>query len=73
MDCKIIIMKHGIKNMSLYNTFVQMKIEIERHKWIESEKQRHDIGFEKALVDWISKHRLGWIDSYTTTVDEKQR
>jgi len=54
MDCKIIIMKHGIKNMSLYNTFVQMKIEIEHHKWIESEKQRHDIGFEKALVDWIS-------------------
>jgi len=73
MDCKIIMMNHGMKNMSLYNTFLQMKTEIDRHKWIESEKNHHDIGFEKALVDWISKHRVGWVNSYNTTHDEKQR
>jgi len=32
-----------------------------------------DIGFEKALVDWIDKHRLGWVNNYNTIHDEKQR
>jgi hypothetical protein len=31
-----------------------------RHKWIESEKAGHDIGFERALTDWIIKHRTKW-------------
>lgn len=60
------------KNMSLYKMFVDMKHEIDRHKWIESEKQHSDIGFEKALIDWIDKHRLGWVNSYTVN-DEKKR
>ena len=34
--------------------------EILRHKWIESEKVGHDIGFERALLDWIRKHRESW-------------
>ena len=34
--------------------------EIERHKWIESEKAGGDIGFERALTDWIVKHRSKW-------------
>ena len=34
--------------------------EIKKYKWIESEKVGHDIGFEKALLDWIVKHRAGW-------------
>jgi hypothetical protein len=34
--------------------------EILRHKWIESEKAGHDIGFEKALLDWIVRHRTSW-------------
>ena len=51
--------------------FIDMKKEIDRHKWLESEKQHHDIGFENALVDWIDKHRLGWVNSYNTTDHEK--
>jgi len=39
-----------------------MKNEIMKHKWIESEKAGKDIGFEKALVDWIDKHRVGWVN-----------
>ncbi len=45
---------------NLYQKFLELKMEIERHKWIESEKKGTDIGFEIALVDWMSKHRNGW-------------
>lgn len=41
-----------------------MKNEIYRHKWIESEKANGDIGFEKALLDWMDKHSDGWRTHY---------
>ncbi len=44
----------------IYKLFLDMKEEIFKHKWIESEKQRKDVGFENALVDWITKHRSEW-------------
>ncbi|HCV98602.1 MAG TPA: hypothetical protein DGJ56_04820, partial [Verrucomicrobiales bacterium] len=34
--------------------------EILRHKWLESEKEGHDIGLERALVDWVLNHRIKW-------------
>ena len=34
--------------------------EIFRHKWIESEKKGHDIGFDKALMEWVVKYRSEW-------------
>ena len=45
---------------ALYQEFLAEREEILRHKWIESEKVGHDIGFETALLDWIVKHRAGW-------------
>jgi hypothetical protein len=48
---------------NLYQKFIELKKEIEKHKWIESEKRGNDIGFEQALVDWMSKHRVGWSES----------
>jgi hypothetical protein len=45
---------------SLYQEFLAEREEILRHKWIESEKVGHDIGFERALLDWIRKHRESW-------------
>jgi hypothetical protein len=45
---------------ALYQEFLAEREEILRHKWIESEKAGHDIGFEKALLDWIVKHRATW-------------
>jgi hypothetical protein len=45
---------------ALYQEFLAEREEILRHKWIESEKVGHDIGFEKALLDWIVKHRAAW-------------
>lgn len=49
-----------VKNSTLYKEFLAERQEIMRHKWIESEKAGHDIGFEHALTDWIVKHRTKW-------------
>ncbi|TAL03472.1 MAG: DUF4032 domain-containing protein [Verrucomicrobia bacterium] len=49
-----------LKNSSLYREFQAEREEILKHKWIESEKAGHDIGFERALTDWIVKHRAKW-------------
>jgi len=49
-----------LKNSSLYREFQAEREEILRHKWIESEKAGHDVGFERALTDWIIKHRASW-------------
>lgn len=48
---------------SLYQEFLLERDEILRHKWIESEKAGQDIGFERALLDWIRHHRDKWRDS----------
>jgi len=49
-----------LRQSSLYREFQAEREEILRHKWIESEKVGHDIGFERALTDWIIKHRSKW-------------
>jgi hypothetical protein len=49
-----------MKNSVLYKEFLAEREEILKHKWIESEKAGADIGFEKALLDWIVKHRTNW-------------
>ena len=49
-----------VRNSSLYREFQAEREEILKHKWIESEKAGTDIGFEKALLDWIVKHRSNW-------------
>jgi hypothetical protein len=53
--------RDSLKNLSLYQEFQAECEEILRHKWIESEKAGHDIGFERALTDWILKHRREWL------------
>ncbi|HAM72867.1 MAG TPA: hypothetical protein DCM86_14600 [Verrucomicrobiales bacterium] len=49
-----------VKNSSLYREFQAEREEILKHKWLESEKMGYDIGFERALTDWIIKHRAKW-------------
>ncbi len=49
-----------VQSSSLYREFLAERDEILRHKWIESEKQGRDIGFERALVDWIRNHKEKW-------------
>jgi hypothetical protein len=54
-----------VKNSVLYKEFLAEREEILRHKWIESEKAGQDIGFERALLDWIVRHRSDWRDERT--------
>jgi hypothetical protein len=49
-----------VKHSSLYQEFLAEREEILKHKWLESERLGYDIGFERALLDWIRKHREGW-------------
>ncbi|MBI5397266.1 MAG: DUF4032 domain-containing protein [Verrucomicrobia bacterium] len=49
-----------VQKTSLYREFIAEREEILRHKWLESEKAGHDIGFEKALVEWVSRYRTAW-------------
>lgn len=49
-----------VKQSTLYQEFLAEREEILRHKWIESERLGYDIGFERALLDWLRKHRESW-------------
>ena len=49
-----------VEKSSLYQHYLAERGEILRHKWLESEKEGHDIGFERALVDWVLNHRAKW-------------
>ena len=49
-----------VKQSSLYQEFLAEREEILKHKWLESERRGYDIGCERALLDWIRKHRESW-------------
>ena len=59
--------KNMVMNSALYREFLAERDEILKHKWIESEKAGFDIGFERALLDWIVKHRSTWRKSRRPT------
>ncbi len=50
-----------LQNSLLYQHFHAQLEEIHKHKWYESEKAGHDIGFERALTEWSIKHRPQWL------------
>jgi hypothetical protein len=49
-----------LKQSLLYREFQAEHEEVLRHKWYESEKRGHDIGFELAQIDWRIKHGFRW-------------
>ena len=49
-----------LETSALYKKFMEERNEILKHKWLESEKAGQDIGFEKALLDWVFNHREKW-------------
>lgn len=55
-----------LSDTALYKHFLKMREEVLKHKWIESEKAHHDVGFEYALVDWIVNYKNSW-DRKTNT------
>ncbi len=50
-----------LRNSLLYRHFQAEREEILKHKWYESERAGYDIGFDRALADWIIKHRAEWL------------
>ncbi|HSI86650.1 MAG TPA: hypothetical protein VK970_22895 [Candidatus Methylacidiphilales bacterium] len=60
------------KKTALYQEFLAERDEILKHKWIESEKAGCDIGWEKALLDWIVRHRSAWRNSRRRNSDRKR-
>jgi hypothetical protein len=52
----------SVNNSALYKEFLAERREILCHKWIESEKAGYDIGFERALIDWVVKYRSTWCE-----------
>ncbi len=51
------------RSVNYYEKFLVEREEILRHKWIESQKAHEDIGFERALTDWVINHREEWRES----------
>lgn len=43
-----------------YGEFLAEQEEIQRLKWLASEQEGRDIGFEFALNEWARKHRAKW-------------
>jgi hypothetical protein len=56
-----------LQSTTLYREFLAEREEILRHKWIESEKAGRDIGFDAALIDWVSKYRSSWRSARQTS------
>ncbi len=54
----------------VYREFLAERAEVLRFKWLQSEKVGHDIGFEKALVQWSTLHRSCWIEHRRREMDE---
>lgn len=43
-----------------YGEFLAEQEEIQRLKWLASEREGSDVGFEFALNDWAQNHRAKW-------------
>ena len=48
------------RHSSLYKDFLEEREEILRNKWYMSERAGQDVGFERALMDWVMNYRNGW-------------
>ena len=43
-----------------YGEFLAELEEIQRHKWLMSEREGRDVGFERALNEWARNYRSEW-------------
>jgi hypothetical protein len=53
----------NLEETSFYKEFLAEKEEINKHKWYESERAGHDIGFARALIDWTMRFKSKWLQS----------
>ncbi len=45
-----------VRKSALFRHSSRVREEIDRHKWLESEKAGHDIGWDRAAVSWMVRH-----------------
>ena len=50
----------SVNNSSHYGEFKAESQETLKDKWLESGMAGREVGFERALADWLIKHRSGW-------------
>jgi len=48
-------------NTLLYKRFQEERNCILENKWYMSEKEGKDVGFERALLDWVCNFREKWL------------
>lgn len=44
-----------------YLEYLAERDELLKHKWLESEKNGHDIGSDSAMSSWVREHRKDWL------------
>ena len=49
-----------VKNAKLLEN-KEVQEEINRHRWLESEKAGTEISFDKAASDWLERFSDGWL------------
>lgn len=54
-----------MRNSELYRAFLEEREHILRNKWYMSEKEGRDVGFERALMDWVCHHRDEYVKHLT--------
>ena len=52
--------KLHVEALLIYKEALAQKEEVERHKWLESEKVGKDIGYDAALINWVMMHKSKW-------------
>lgn len=56
-----------IEKSDFYQSYLAEKEEIEKLKWLLSEKLGRDCGYEYARWIWVYKHRENWIKAKTSS------
>ena len=50
----------SLADSDLWEYFLAERDEILEYKWIESEKERRDIGIDRAIREWLNQHHALW-------------
>lgn len=49
-------MEDWMQSTKLFQQWNQVRKAVEDHKWYESERVGHDIGWDRAYTDWLIHH-----------------
>ena len=55
-------MKEDFSDSTFFQLLTSEQVEIDKLKWVESEKSNRDIGKNYAIVLWVRYYRQGWIE-----------